>query len=134
MWQERVVANADQPTEPIEGRGKFLKDHRTWVISARMELLYQLRAIGEDTYRLLNTARKARNALTHTGVRPDESAAKAALDAVLQLISSIDPTFEGYYEPPPPGPTDGNAVVLGPLPPIPGEDDWGDKDYEHVYD
>ena len=151
MWQEDVVVDPCQPKEPIEGRSKFIQDHRTWVTSARMEVLYQIGVIDENTYRLLNTARKARNELIHKGTKPTKVAAEAALDAVFHLIASIhspndvtsfdatlssfkalDPV-ERHYAPQKPIKNDDGGLWLGPMPPIPGEEGWGNKDYDRVY-
>ena len=151
MWQERIVANPRRLKKPIEGRGKFLQDHRTWVTSACIEVFYQVGAIAEDTYRLLNAARKARNELAHEGTKPSKAAAEAALDAAFHLIASIhtpndiasfDATLsrfkaldsvERHYTPPKPTRIEDGGLWLGPMPPVPGEKEWGDKDYERVY-
>jgi hypothetical protein len=151
MWDQNVVTHGRQPEAPIEGRGKFLEDHRTWVTAACVEVLYQLGVVPEGTYRLLNAARKARNDLAHRGTTPDRSSAEAVLDAVSQLLARIhtpndvdsftatvasfkalDPV-ERHYAPLQKIKIEDVGLWLGPLPPIPGEADWGDKDYERVY-
>lgn len=155
LWQERVIAGGEQPTELIEGRSGFLKDHRTWVISARLELLFQLRAIAEGTYRALNVVRKARNELAHRGLIPNRAAADAALEAVFQLVASIATPedihsfagslseFRGFdlvkrhYEPPTRPRSvedfDEDTRWIGPMPPIPGEPEWGDREFVNPY-
>jgi len=150
MWHERVVAGPTQPSAPIEGRAQFLDDYRTWVTSARVEVLYQLRALPEETYRLLNTARKARNDLAHSGVTPRKVAAEAAFDAAFQLISGIHTpnridslgaivarlkefdSVQRHYKPREPVKGVEGALWLGPLPPVPGEKEWGNRDLERV--
>ena len=151
-WCERIEKGY-QPSEPIPRRSEFLNDHRTWVISAKIEVLFQVRAVTEEVYHLLSIARKARNDLSHKGINVTKSAAEAAFNAVFQLIASIctpedlhsfDETICAYkrlnpvereYTPPTSTKVEDMPVDvwIGPMPPIPGENEWGNKDFDRVY-
>lgn len=110
--------------------------------------------VDDVTYGKLNTARKARNNLAHKGERPTKAEAENAIDAAFRLVGvihtpdtpdsfaaavaafkSLDPVRR-HYTPMKPMRAEelaGKALWLGPLPPIPGESEWGDKEYEQVY-
>jgi len=151
LWQENVVTGGAQPSPPIQNRREFLQDHRTWVTSTRLEVLFQRGILSEAAYRHLNAARKARNELAHKGITPTKQSAEAAMDGLFELIasaqpSSTDPTLseivagiktrdptERHYSPPKVNDMDEGGLWLGPLPPIPGEKEWGDKEFERVY-
>jgi hypothetical protein len=152
LWQEQVIAIPLPPDITIPGRREFLSDNRTWTTSTRMELLFQKGIIPGETYAKLNIARKARNYLVHDGSLPGKDAAEAVLDGSFQLLAraidadAIDkfaPMLKGYKELDPiERHYDGEKVIrkedggfwLGPLPPIPGEKEWGDKPFEDIYE
>lgn len=151
LWIKNILDSDVLSVANIPGRRDFLKDHRTWTTSARLEMLFQKGVISIDTYRLLSVARKARNDLVHSGKLPERAGSWAALEAVFQLIASIaspdntkyfskllndyqslDP-IERHYTPPRSIPVEEvDALWMGPLPPIPGEAEWGDQPYEKV--
>jgi hypothetical protein len=152
LWQERVIAIPLIPNVAIQGRREFLSDSRTWTTSTRIELLFQRGVIRGETYVKLNTARKARNDLVHAGALPARDAAEAALDAAFQLLASaideddidkfapmlqsykkLDP-IEHHYSLKKDITKEEVAIWLGPLPPIPGEKEWGNKPYENIYE
>jgi hypothetical protein len=86
LWNKRVLSGLSQ-SETIAGRGKFLRDHRTWTTSAMMELLFQIKAIDFTTYEQLSLARKARNLLSHEGRTPIQTETTAALHGLFRLLS-----------------------------------------------
>lgn len=151
LWREHVVTGGAQPSPPIQNRREFLQDHRTWVISTRLEVLFQRGILSEEVYRQLNAARKARNELSHEGITPIRQSAEAVMDGLFELIASAqssvaastlseivadiktrDPAAR-YYSPLKVADIDEGGLWLGPLPPIPGEKEWGDKEFERVY-
>lgn len=151
VWSASVLG---APGIDIPGRKDFLKDNRTWTTSTKIELLFSKGLIDAETYALLNIARKARNDLVHKGDWPTSEEVAASLDGVFRLISSVvygTPTkmnevVDGFkkhgsadakmpHRPSEPIRVDEtDAVWLGPLPPIPGEKEWGDKDFEKVFE
>ena len=152
LWQEKVIAIPLRPDVTIQGRREFLSDSRTWTTSTRIELLFQRGVIRGETYAKLNTARKARNDLVHAGALPSTDAAEAALDGAFQLLASaigaddidkfapmlqsykkLDP-IERHYSQKKVIPKEHVGFWMGPLPPIPGEKEWGDKPYENIYE
>ena len=70
----------------VPGRVDQLSDTRTWTIAARHELLHQTGTIPVDVLSPLSTARRARNALAHTGRHPSESDATSAYESALALL------------------------------------------------
>jgi hypothetical protein len=114
-------------------------------------MLFQRAFLDDETYSLLHIARKSRNDLVHSGIAPTVTEAEAAFDALFRLISlvhtgvpdtllemisrykAIDP-FTKRALPTEPIPVDKlDGLWLGPLPPIPGEKEWGDKEYPKVF-
>ncbi len=161
LWDSNISDGGKQPDEPIEGRKALLKDDRTWLTSTKIEVLFQKDIIDEALYRYLSRARKSRNFLIHEGRLPEKHDAEAAFDAIFMLFSCVIPakfTFlkhiaeeyksrldineikkhglatkgaEGDNRPIPV--EEMNGIWTGPLPPIPGEDEWGDEEFEEVY-
>jgi hypothetical protein len=149
LWKDQVIVGGVQPKFPIRNRKEFLQDHRTWVTSARLEVLFQRGILSEIAYRKLNNARKARNELAHLGRAPSRESASAALEGLFEVIESSDKStslaeiintiksrdpLERYYSMSGMGESGEGGLWLGPLPPIPGEPAWGVKEYERVYD
>jgi hypothetical protein len=114
-------------------------------------VLFQRGILSEGVYRQLDAARKARNELSHKGTTPTKQSAEAVMDGLFELIASAqssvaasnlseivadiktrDPA-ERYYSSLKVADTDEGGLWLGPLPPIPGEKEWGDKEFERVY-
>ena len=90
LWLHRMVKPA-QALDPIPGRSDQLSDPRAWTIAVRHELLHQIRVLPRETLIKLSKARKARNALTHSGTHPTEDAAQAAYTAATQLLQVAAP-------------------------------------------
>jgi hypothetical protein len=152
FWDIEYVSKTDDIKPKISGRKEFLKDERTWTTAAKIEMLFNKQLINAEIYALLNRARKARNDLSHRGSIPRIMDVEAAFDAIFALISLIaygsithmDSISGKYKKMDPikkreriiskaPIPIDQmEGVWLGPMPPIPGEKQWGKKKYEKV--
>jgi len=160
-WENWVIKGKRQPSTPIAGRTNFLNDFRSWTTASQIEVLYQLAAIDEDTYRKLNEARKARNNLVHKGQLPEEKHAIVVFEGFFQLLSlaytdgdsrdSFAALLEEYKTPKPfevgfveydfeegqrrrEFEREGQAYRFSaPRPSIPGEPKWGEKEYEKVF-
>jgi hypothetical protein len=85
LWTKHVVTTA-KAGDRIDGRIDQLQDTRTWTVSTRQELLFQLGILTTDVLRDLSSARRARNALAHSGKGPSADFAQAALRAALHLL------------------------------------------------
>jgi hypothetical protein len=85
LWERHVLTPARAPN-PIAGRADQLSDPRTWTIAVRHELLHQIGLLPRETLSNLAEARKARNALAHTGKHPSGTAAQAAYAAATELL------------------------------------------------
>lgn len=151
IWTDEIITNQNHNSDLIEGRSTFLKDYRTWTTSTKIELLYQRGFITIEDYKLLNKARKSRNDFVHSGKGLNEVTVKCALDALFHLISLVissyndcnllNDTLETIYinqrgdliskktvfE-------KGEVTHWLPLPPLPGDSNWGDLEYEIVDD
>lgn len=88
LWEKKVMIPARSNTVSV-GRVDQLSDTRTWTVAARHELLYQIQVISADTLIKLSVARRARNALAHTGKHPTERDANSAYSSVLALLEKI---------------------------------------------
>lgn len=147
IWKKEIIdINIG---DVVEGRPNFLKDFRTWTSSTRIEVLYQKGLINIEVYKLLNSARKSRNDFIHNGGKLNQEKVKPALDGLFKLISlfiteyknstHLDKTLEIIYR--------NQRGDLYPkktvyekdevthwlaVPPIPGDNNWGDKEYEKI--
>lgn len=146
-WQKHVVG-LKQATKK---RKAFLDDHRTWPISAKLEVLFQKNLLPPLTYEKLDEVRKARNNFAHRGVLPTHEMATLALSGCFELASlcssdfkKID-LFEHVVElvtarcnpvlyPKKTKFKESELSCWLPLHPLPGEKAWGDKEYEIVED
>lgn len=149
LWDKEIIHGGKHPSILISGRREFLNDTRTWTTSTQIEMLYQLSVIDQQTYQFLSQARKARNRLVHNGKTPSREVADDAFQALFRLISlsvsdrsdslsgimdqyrSIDPISRFDLETTPRTYSTEEVKYWreGP-PPLPGEPDWGDKEYE----
>ena len=93
LWGHIVIQGAKND-QPVTGRIDNLEDNRTWTISVRHEVLFQRGALPLAAFEELNSARKARNKLSHSGVHPDEGAARAALNSVRELFKTVFPDID----------------------------------------
>lgn len=85
LWEMRILVGA-RNAQVTSGRIDQLSDTRTWTVAARHELLHQIGVINPETLGTLAVARKARNALAHTGKHPTESDATSAYSSALSLL------------------------------------------------
>ena len=85
LWEHRMVKPARAP-DPIPGRADQLNDTRTWSIAVRHEILHQINVLSREGLSKLFEARKARNALAHSGKHPTADAAQAAYTAATELL------------------------------------------------
>jgi len=144
-WNRHVLA---YPSSPSKSRRAFLEDHRTWTVSAKLEVLHQKQLLPAETYEMLDEARKARNNFAHRGVAPNRHLAHQALKACFEMASLCASNFEhtSLF----------SAVVdlvearCNPdlysksarleaepthwlaVPPLPGDKHWGAKPYEVI--
>lgn len=144
LWTAHVLNGKTEKV--IEGRKDFLKDFRSWTSSNRIELLFQKGVLPIDIYQLLNSARKTRNDFIHNGKRVEEKNVKPALEGLFNLIavctntqpSQANVILEAIYqhqrEDIIPERQRGEMTHFLPLPPIPGDPEWGDKEYEIIDD
>lgn len=133
----------------IEGRKKFLKDFRTWTTSTRIEALFQKDIIPIDVYKLLNLARKTRNDFIHNRKPLNKEKVDNALIGLFQLISLIVSDYKSITELSetldtiekkqrgdlfPKKKRLGKDEVTHWLEPpaLPGDSNWGDKEYEII--
>jgi hypothetical protein len=145
-WQKHVVSSSGAPTKK---RRAFLDDHRTWPVSAKLEVLFQKSLLPAETLATLDEVRKARNDFAHLGVVPRHETATKALTGCFQLASLCASEFQetGLFN-------DLVALVIKrcspslyptkskfeqsevshwlPLPPLPGDKEWGDRPYEVI--
>jgi hypothetical protein len=147
-WQNHVC-NAD--LAPSKKRKEFLRDHRTWTSSAKLEVLLQKGLLKIETYEKLDLARKARNQFAHNGIGPSQTEALEALRGGLELGSLCASGFQDATRfshvidvatsrcraelyPKKSRFESSEASHWLPLPPIPGYKEWGDLPFELIED
>ncbi len=145
-WNRHVLS---YPGAPSKKRRAFLEDHRTWTVSAKLEVLHQKGLLPAEVYDELDEVRKARNNFAHRGAAPDHAVSKKALRACFEMASLCASEFterqlfdevvelvdarchpELYpkklrYE-------DSEVSHWLAIPPLPGDESWGDAPYELV--
>jgi hypothetical protein len=149
IWLDKVLSTPEITGVPTKSRLAFLKDHRTWPVATKVELLYQKALVPDETYALLSTSRKARNDFAHSGAMPSHSEAEAALDGLFQMASLrvtnhldrnaldeiprlVKARSRTHAEWDRHGkPLEGVTHWL-PIPPTPGDPGWGDAPYEII--
>jgi hypothetical protein len=147
-WQKYVVGTYEAASKK---RRAFLDDHRTWPVSAKLEVLFQKSLLSTSTYDILDEVRKARNDFAHRGILPTHDVALKALRGCFELASLCASDFKltGLFEQvvslvvarcnpklfPEKTKFETNEVSHWlALPPLPGDVEWGDRDYEIVDD
>ncbi|MCD6013455.1 MAG: hypothetical protein K0Q79_3317 [Flavipsychrobacter sp.] len=151
IWTNEIIKNDIDGEEIVDGRSKFLKDFRTWTTSAKIELLYQKEFIRTEQYKLLNKARKSRNDFVHNGKELTQENVQCALNGLFSLLSLVissyqnsdllNDTLETIYRNqrgdliPKKTTFDKEEVTHWlSLPPLPGDNGWGNKEYEIIDD
>lgn len=134
LWNQKVV-QAAQSGPNIPGRSEQLNDYRTWTTATRHEVLFQTHLLDPPALANLALARKARNALAHSGKHPTNRDAKAAFDAAVALLgltaggrpvplANLDYgkfALADPFAPPPRGPRIINPTHWMEIPKLPGE-------------
>jgi len=148
IWIEEIY-NKRNEKGVITKRSKFLMDERTWTASTRIELFYQKGLIEVETYRLINKVRKARNDFIHDGIVPNQNNAINALQVLMRVMSKIITNYQKPNElenieklilkymqrsllPKKKRIHDDQIVAWRKIKPIPGEKNWGEKEFEKV--
>lgn len=143
-WQRYVVTNFGRPSK---ARRAFLDDHRTWPVSAKLEVLLQKGMLPAAVLDTLDRVRKARNDFAHRGAMPDHAVATNAIDGCFQLASLCASNFKSTTEfngvtslvqercnprlyPEKTKFSESEVSHWLPLPPLPGDKEWGDKPFE----
>lgn len=144
---ERYVVHASKDVS--KRRRAFLDDHRSWPVSSKLEVLFQKNLLPLNTYEMLDDARKARNEFAHKGIAPSQDHASKALSACFELASLCASGFErtdlfekivslvkGRCEtdilPKSPKPDLSDCEAWMAIPPIPGDENWGDRECEII--
>ncbi len=146
-WQKYVV----NPFASSKKRREFLDDHRTWPVSTKLEVLFQKKLLPVSTCDMLEEVRKARNNFAHYGKIPTYDTASKALRGCFELASLCASDFESedlFEQVVSQVVKRCNLEILPqkrmlklseleywlPCPPIPGDKEWGDREYEIVDD
>lgn len=134
MWTTKVIPRG----AGISGRKNFVESN-AWQAAYKAEVLFQIGAISEHLYGMLNHARLARNGLVHRGTTPDLLACERALRAMFALVSLrvTDHVRADEYDLMVQRLLDVHKPLKGPvdpkfwreIPEVPGDDKWGDKPY-----
>ena len=149
IWKVEIIDK--EIDDLIEGRKSFLKDFRTWTTSTRIETLFQKEYIPIEVYKFLNSARKVRNDFIHNGKQLNKEKVENGLIGLFKLISLIVSNYKSTKDL-----DDALKIIqrnqrgeLFPkrktlekedvshwiaIPPIPGDSNWGDKEYEIIED
>ena len=157
LWTttERIVENAWQshvlcyPSPPSKKRRSFLEDHRTWTVSAKLEVLHQKGLLPVETYELLDKVRKARNDFAHRATSPDHSLASQALrgcfemaslcasqferkDLFSRVIELVESRCDPELYPKKTRFSESEVSHWLAVPPLPGDPGWNDQPYEVI--
>lgn len=145
-WQKYVVNSIEVPSKK---RRAFLDDHRTWSVSTKLEVLFQKNLLPFEIYKKLDDVRKSRNDFAHRGVLPTFEIASRGISSCFELASLCASEFEktdlfdaviqlvtekcnpNLF----PQKTTFKTSELShwlPLPPLPGDKEWGDQKYEVI--
>jgi len=147
-WQRYVLTS--QIPLPSKRRA-FLEDHRTWSAATKLEVLFQKTLLPANIYEKLDAARKARNDLAHRGTVPSRDTVQVSLEGCFELASLCASVFADtrlfdsvirlivsrcnpqlFPERTKFGIDEVSHWL--PLPPLPGDPEWGDREYEIIED
>jgi len=147
VWETRIIKDPRTAEVDFKERRDILHDSRVWTVAVILEILFQREVLDEATYRLLSRARRARNSLAHRGVLPAREHAFNALEGLLRLISlaknpgnpevyadlkdTLDRELEAESNRPRQYKTE-EVIAWLPIPPLPGDKNWGEKPFEKV--
>jgi len=151
IWTDDFVDSSRIDGISSRKRKDFLEDTRTWSASTIIEVLYQTGKIDDETYSLLDAARRARNSFAHRATRVCKEQAKSALEASIRMAALRLQGTKAEFKPEDivemvegrnrggmgwslrkPDPTNERAVACLPIPPVPSFPEWGDKPYEII--
>lgn len=89
IWEKKFLADASKHPNGMQARLQSLKqDNRTWSISVKHEILWQLQLLPEDDYARLGSARRQRNNLLHEGRAPELAVVMDLWTAVCNLLAT----------------------------------------------
>lgn len=89
LWEMRFLENPALHPADMKGRLQGLKqDNRTWTTSVKHELLWQIKALSEQSYAGLSLARSQRNKLVHEGRVPDIDAVTGLWPALCEMLQT----------------------------------------------
>jgi hypothetical protein len=87
LWETQFLGNPALHPAGMNGRLQGLKqDNRTWTTSIKHELLWQVKALSEQTYAGLGIARSQRNKLVHEGRVPDMESVTGLWPALCEML------------------------------------------------
>jgi hypothetical protein len=145
LWSQHVLDDPNLSKANFGERKNILKDKRAWTSSIVLELLFQRSIIDLLTYESLSIARKARNHLAHDGIPVIQDQAFSALDGFLRILSLSETPGEPMHylslsnqikedrNVTKPHFSDAEVKAWREILPLPGEKQWGQKDYEKVF-
>lgn len=89
LWENKFLADEGKHPKGMQARLQSLKqDNRTWSISVKHEMLWQLKLLSDEGYARLGAARKQRNNLLHEGRTPDLPSVTNLWSAVCELLAT----------------------------------------------
>jgi hypothetical protein len=151
IWTDDFVDSSRIDGISSRKRKDFLEDTRTWSASTIIEVLYQTGKIDDETYSLLDAARRARNSFAHRATRVCKEQAKSALEASIRMAALRLQGTKAEFKPEDivemvegrnrggmgwslrkPDPTNERAVACLPIPPVPSFPEWGVNPYEII--
>jgi hypothetical protein len=87
LWETLFLGNPALHPVEMKGRLQGLKqDNRTWTTSVKHELLWQIKALSEQSYAGLSIARSQRNKLVHEGRVPDMESVTGLWPALCEML------------------------------------------------
>lgn len=90
LWTKRFIKDSSLHPLNVKRRlDSLANDSRTWSTSVRQEILWQIKAIDEQSFTSLFPARKARNELVHEGTSPDPKTVLSLYNTVVSLIEMV---------------------------------------------
>jgi hypothetical protein len=96
IWNNKFMRSSKfHPSIAMKSRKDSMKqDNRTWPISVKHEILWQIKLISDECYSALALARKQRNDLVHEGKIPEFS----AIEGLWRSLSELFHTASGINQ------------------------------------